>query len=325
MKKAFITILIIFILVNLLRISHMAVYDNTFSPDFHVAAWDWLPPSQYNLNEYSQKLSKLKDQNFNSVYIDVSEYVDIYESQDSNRLATFTKNIQDLLLNAQQNKIKIYAMGGAPQWVKEDYRYIPNLLLSFLFDFNNNNQYKFSGIMFDIESYNVEGAVISHIMVDYLNTINELGSSFEKLNQDNNLEIGFAVPFWLDGTNREFSQLLWNGESKHITFHVLDILNNIRNSSIIVMDYRNYLDGEDGIINNISQEIAYIKDFAPNVSIIVGFETIQIEPAKITFHSKTKKDVIDAFNKVVERYNNGSVIKGVAIHTLDSFLELQNN
>lgn len=303
----------------------MTVYDNTFSSNFHVAAWDWLPPSQYNLNEYSQKLSKLKNQNFNSVYIDISEYIDIYEGQDSNRLATFTKNIQELLSSAQQNKIKIYAMGGAPQWVEEDYRYIPTLLLNFLFDFNNNNQHKFSGIMFDIESYNVEGAANSNIMSDYLKTINELSTSFERLNQDNNLEIGFAVPFWLDGTNKEFSQLLWNGKKKNVVFHVIDILNKIRNSSIIVMDYRNYLDGEDGIINNISQEVAYIKDSAPNVSIIVGFETVEIEPAKITFYSKSKRDVIDAFNKVVEYYNDGSVIKGVAIHTMDSFLELKNN
>lgn len=179
--------------------------------------------------------------------------------------------------------------------------------------------------MFDIESYNVEGAANSNIMSDYLKTINELSTSFERLNQDNNLEIGFAVPFWLDGTNKEFSQLLWNGKKKNVVFHVIDILNKIRNSSIIVMDYRNYLDGEDGIINNISQEVAYIKDSAPNVSIIVGFETVEIEPAKITFYSKSKRDVIDAFNKVVEYYNDGSVVKGVAIHTMDSFLELKNN
>ena len=55
------------------------------------------------------------------------------------------------------------------------------------------------------------------------------------------------------------------------------------------MDYRNIADGNDGSIENAQTDIKYISENCPDLQFIIGQETSNVSPSKITFYGTSKK------------------------------------
>jgi hypothetical protein len=130
--------------------------------------------------------------------------------------------------------------------------------------------------------------------------------------------LGFAVPFWMD-TDKQ--SILWNGEKRPATFHVLELLSQTPNAYITIMAYR---DKADGTISAVRDEVEYAAKNTPIVKIRVGQETgaVKNDPTSITFYEEGEGALEDALAKINDAYATSPVYGGVDIHHWVSYEDL---
>mmetsp|Transcript_3954 Transcript_3954/g.14956 ORF Transcript_3954/g.14956 Transcript_3954/m.14956 type:complete len:348 (-) Transcript_3954:5015-6058(-) len=123
------------------------------------------------------------------------------------------------------------------------------------------------------------------------------------------LPVAADVPFWYDTV-----LIQRNGITKSLLEFVLGIVDRI-----MIMDYRNYAEGEDSIISHATEEINKANQVGKEV--IIGVETACVEPTKITFCDKTALYQEGEMVKVNEHFKNQQSYKGMAVHDLKNWKE----
>lgn len=119
------------------------------------------------------------------------------------------------------------------------------------------------------------------------------------------IPIGPALPFWFDG----IKNFAWNGRRKSVGDHVQDIFD-----YIAIMDYRNYAEGRDGIIENARHKLVYADRIHKRV--VVGVETLDVQPSRVTFHG-LGAETLERELKIAEAsFAPHASFAGFAIHHL---------
>jgi hypothetical protein len=163
------------------------------------------------------------------------------------------------------------------------------------------------------------------VLSEYLDTLDTLASHFQtKLTgaPDKDLGLGFAVPYWFDDQNDNIKPLTWKEKTGPTIYHVLDRLNTIQHSNIVVMAYRNAARGNNGTIALSRTELQYAQYKAPNVKVIVGQETSNVQPATITFYSKSKTELSQEVKFINDEFNTIPTYDGIAINDLQAYQRL---
>jgi hypothetical protein len=134
--------------------------------------------------------------------------------------------------------------------------------------------------------------------------------------------IGFTVPFLYVEPSNDIT-LDWNGQgSKLVSYHLLGILNQTPGGYIVFMDYRNFADGNDGSIQHAQPLFDYASKNAPNVKIVIGQETTDVAPAKITFFNTSKQEFMAEAEKLLQAFGSYQDFGGIAIHDLPNYINL---
>jgi hypothetical protein len=247
---------------------------------YELGAWIWDSPYTF---DPESRFKYLKEHNFNTVYFDITPYLDIVDSNniDQNQVATFNEKMHTILLSAQQHGIKVDALAGGKNWGESDYRYLSNLIIDYVSEFNSTHEAKFSGVQFDIEPNTLPDFQQNQArhLTNYLDTVDSIVTRVRGLSQTIP-RLGLAIPYWYDGQNG-LSDVTWRNESKPVVRHIFNRLSLLDESYIALMDYTNRAAGENGAINNAKEEITFTEKFAPKVDVIVAPMQHSMEKVKV--------------------------------------------
>jgi hypothetical protein len=292
------------------------------------STWLWHYPTTLSDLQMQEYINLLNAENFNTVYIDITGYIDAYESPDPNAKKVFEDRLTKFVDLADASNIKVEGLVGGNMWAQPKYDYVPGTILDFVIKFNQkSNHAKLQGVQYDVESYNLpefsnqeQQAVI---LGEYLTMVQTLTNKVRL--QSPNLRLGFAVPFWFDNYTRDLPLITFKDQAKPVGFHVLDILQAIDNGYIAIMDYRNKTEGQNGSIKLAEPQINYATKNTPHVGVIIAQETTNVEPLSITFYNQPKTNLNNALNELAQAFSYTKSLEGFAIHDLDGYRELIKN
>jgi hypothetical protein len=287
-----------------------------FSADKVVATWNWTSVDTYTREEMDHVLAQAKSSGIQTIYQSIDRYIDIIEQPQTEEkqldLEKFETSLHAFLESANRHGIKVHALSGNTNWANDSHQYLPILVIDYVKQFNQKNQYQFTGIHFDIEFYNQKDYIQNLDMrnAEWLTLMDEIAEQ----TREGNLEIGYDLASWLDTEQNNI---------KPIMNEILNKLASHPQSFLVLMAYRNTAEGNNGIIESIEGEINYLHQNNLSVPIIIGQETDKNEDTHITYYGMSKKDVAKQSNKTLEYFKNYPQVKGIAIHHLQSFLELE--
>jgi hypothetical protein len=211
----------------------------------------------------------------------------------------------------QQEGVRVELLAGAPHWAKAENHFIPIALLREAIAFAQSSplEQRPVGFQFDIEPYVIEE---DWPVDEYLTLLEKLMLEA----QGTNLNISVAIPFWFD---IEPLQRVHNGQDLPLSHHVLSIVD-----QVVIMDYRDFAEKEDGIIANAATEMAFAATLGKPV--IIGVETQcnldEDEPPKVTFCEEGEMALNWELDKVRAAYRESASWGGIAIHRYTSYREI---
>jgi hypothetical protein len=128
-----------------------------------------------------------------------------------------------------------------------------------------------------------------------------------------------VIPHFYDSTQAWTPKTTLNGVSDYTYTHLLRILNRNPNSTIIVMAYRDYFEGEGGTREIVTPEIQQ----AGTTKVIVAQETGNVEPDYVTFYGQSRGELFSALGSIQNAFKNNAGFGGIAVHYFDPFIELK--
>ncbi len=288
-----------------------------FLPDGQViGAWVWQYPSQLK-KTIPEMISLAQAEKVNTLYINIDEYIDIYEmaegKQKAEKLEEYFETIKNIIVSAKAKNIKVHALSGNPAYSYDSHEYIPPILLNHVFEFNRENpETQFDGIQFDIEFYedsrfwgDASGYTQNYLKL--LNTLTDLTvSQNKKLGQS--LRLGFSIPFWFDKSNEYFD--------KPIFLDIVKTLSKLPDPYLVIMAYRNTIEGEGSVMSVASDELKAAEKTP--VKIILGQEIVKNKDSKITHFGKSKDQIKTDLTLLINTAKIYSSFEGIAIHDLDA-------
>jgi hypothetical protein len=305
------------------------------------ALWVW-HPEDYQTDDGMKKLIKFcNEKNINVLWCQtLIRYYKITEEGESevtdeeltkygeklNIIAKFVNPAADrkFLEYAHKNGIKeVHLLDGYKYYVLEQFH--PKMLAQVKAVINFNHQAKddygkWDGVHHDNEPYLLDEfqnpSLRQKIYRQYLELAQKIKNIIKLSNS--NLKYGVDIPFWFDEPDEAMNfvgNAKFNNEEKPVSFHLLDIVDNIG-----IMDYRNFAYGPDGIITHGKDEVEYATKVGKEV--YVGVETIEIEPPKITFFGKNEEYLNKVLNQTIEYFKSYTGFAGVAIHHYRTYKDL---
>ena len=219
----------------------------------------------------------LDQQHISTIYL----YADEFNGR--NILVNEPKKYRKLIASAHARGFKVFALLGSAylrtqEYILQEKRRAAKRMFGSVLDFNRDTpdaSSRFDGVNIDIEPYllddwatgrPVRGRQYLELSAEFMRMKAEAGSS---------LLVGPAMPFWYDG----IEDVEWKGQRRKLNEFVQDIYD-----YVAIMDYRNVAEGSDGIVSHAQDELDYADRI--NKKVMIGVETLQSTPAKVTFFGK---------------------------------------
>jgi len=247
------------------------------------AVWIWEEDAVRMLDKdeaQREVLTFLELQHISTIYL----YADEFNGR--NILVNEPKKYRMLIASAHARGFKVFALLGSAylrtqEYILQEKRRAARLMFGAVLDFNRGTpdaSSRFDGVNIDIEPYllddwatgrPVRGRQYLDLSAEFMRLKAEAGSS---------MLVGPAMPFWYDG----IEDVEWKGQRRKLNEFVQDIYD-----YVAIMDYRNAAEGSDGIVSHAQDELDYADRI--NKKVMIGVETLQSTPAKVTFFGKGAK------------------------------------
>ena len=285
--------------------------------------WYWTPVTQMSATDMKDVIASAVDNHFNAMYLTIDDYVEIDMMAPGSAKDIALDNYQQLLNTfltlAAQNNIAVDAEAGASNWVLPEYAWRSRNILTFVADYNKSHANKFRGVQFDIEPYLLPGYEDNPapILTQYIQMVQMLAT----VNAPLQVPLSFDIPHFYDSVLAWTPKITVDGVSDYTYGHLLRILNQLPNSSILIMAYRNYAEGAGGTNEIAGAEI--LQANATNVKVIVGQETGNVDPAYVTFYGTSKSYLASQIAIINQTFQVDSSFGGIAVHYMDPFLQLK--
>jgi len=247
------------------------------------AIWTWEGESYAMLDSEgaaAQGIAFLKAKSIGTMYL----YADAYRGR--NLIASQPERYRRLLRRMHASGLKVYALLGSgylntERYVLPRHRDDAVAMLKRVLDYNKAAapEERFDGINLDIEPHIL--AEWSTRKMELLANFVEMSDALMRVKRESgqDLPMGPAIPFWLDGI-----QLEWKGQRKPVSQHVQDIYD-----FVALMDYRDHADGGDGLVSHAMDELAYGETIGRPV--MIGIETMPNALKKVSFHHLAEADL----------------------------------
>lgn len=287
--------------------------------------WLWTPTLQMTPEYITAVLDGAKTNNINTIYLSIDSYLDIYVMEDgkekTDKYQRFINTLNYFIKEAKNRDIKVDAEAGWRNWAEPGHVYKPLAIVDFVKKFNESGEYDFRGLQYDIEPYLLdeyyfdEAKVLKNFVMLVDETMNRL--------VDTDLRFSVVIPDFFDEKDGFSARFAYNDETDSTFGHLLKILDRKYGSSIILMSYRNYAEGEDGTIDISMNEIETVEEGFFKTQIIIAQEVGEVEPPYITFHNTSKEELKEQVILIEKAFKGYPNFGGIAYHYLNSLLTLK--
>lgn len=287
--------------------------------DRTVAAWIWRYPTELN-GDIAATVDFAASENINTLYVYIDEYVDIFEMPDgepkTKKLAEYNDALRNIIGKAKEKNIKVHALSGNPNYGYDSHSYIPPILLEHVYEFNRDNpDTQFAGLQFDIEFYDDQrffGGTEEYTQY-FLDLVDSLAIKTQELDKEysQSLRLGFVIPFWFDRPNDYFA--------KPILPSIINSLKRLPDPYLVVMAYRNEVDGDGGVMDIAKDELKAAE--GTPVKVVIAQELVENKEKKITHFGKSRDAIKQDFVKIIDEAKAYSSFEGLSINELDAYKE----
>ena len=219
------------------------------------------------------------------------------------------------IARAHAEGFKVYALLGSAYLNTEEY-VLPGRLGDAAAMFQRVLDYnaaaaegeRFDGVNYDIEPHLLDAwdTRKTELLLGFL----DMTAAFARRKREagQSLAIGPAMPFWWDNI-----PIAWRGRTRPMSEHVADLTD-----YVALMDYRNEAEGNDGIIDHATAEVAYAARIGRKV--VVGLELTPSEPRKITFNHLTEADLAREMDLTERALRDSPAFGGFVLHHYRGYL-----
>lgn len=255
----------------------------------------WLWNAQVLETDMENTIQSINKMNIQSVYLQYSSRVS-------------SESYKKFIAALQKSDVDVYALDGAPDWGITDHESTQQFLdwfSDFQADALENEQFK--GIHLDIEPYLLEkwDQDQEEIIYHYQTLLLQLKDFATNMNTS----FGVDIPFWFDQI--KFDNKYGQG------YLAQWIIQNTDETAI--MAYRNFAEGENGIIDISTKEVEWAEQ--ENKKIAIALEIEKTSEEHTSFYNKNKHTLFSEIKLVQDYYRNR--ISGIAIHSFESLYKLQ--
>ena len=115
------------------------------------------------------------------------------------------------------------------------------------------------------------------------------------------------IPFWFDGIDQAL-----NGEPtpRPLNEYVADTAD-----IVCIMDYRDFAEGPDGLIQHAANEVAYGPAW-------IAVETMNVPPEKITFYEEGEAYMEGELDTLHDAYADDANYNGIVIHYFQPYKKM---
>lgn len=285
--------------------------------------WLWTPPVYITDKYINEIVSGAKKNNINTIYMSLDTYLDIFVmplgEEKEKAKENFENTLEKFIKKANENGIVVDAEAGWQNWAEKGNNYKPDIILDFVINFNKTHTAKFRGFQYDVEVYLLPEYQDNKekILTNFLNLID---GTVSKLN-NTDLLFSVVVPEFYDGSTPETPDFKYKGNRGFAFDHLLNILDRRRGSSVIIMSYRNFSNGDDGSIDVSKDEIR--KGNTSKTKVIIAQETGDVPPPYITFWNTSRNYMNKQQALLYSAFEKEKSFGGTAIHYINSYLEIR--
>ena len=287
--------------------------------------WIWTPIMQMTPEYVETVLAGAEADGINTTYVSIDSYLDIFvmpkgEEREKQK-EVFSGILEDFIIRANLRGIVVDAEAGWQNWAEEGNTYKAFAIVNYVKDFNANHENKFRGFQYDVEPYMLDsyaenkGAVLKNFV--------KLVDETEYFLTSNSLRFSVVIPDFYDEKDNFTPRFSYNGKRNYVFNHLLEILDRRPDSSIILMSYRNFADGEDGAIEVSNNEMQTASRGAYKTKIIIAQETGDVPPPYITFYDTPKTYFNWQIKKISTAFKSHPNFGGIAVHYVNAFLDLK--
>ncbi len=296
----------------------------TDGSDKEFGMWVWNSPVEMTA-EYRRKMLDFAVANkVNVLYVTVDDYLTLYNlpasANRTNKIKNYNAAVATLLAEAKAKNIAVDAEAGWKDWAETAKRVNGYNIVQYVIDFNAAQPNKFRKLQFDVEPYLL--SYYERNKATTLTTYVEFIAEVAKRAKAGNLSLGIVIPHFYDSTQKWTPTIKFNGITDFTYNHLLSILNTVPNSDIIIMSYRNFAEGNDGVIQLSDPEVQQAVGSATKV--IVAQETGDVDPAYVTYFGKSKTYMNNQISLVNGYFATYSSFDGIAVNYYEPFAALKN-
>jgi len=240
------------------------------------ALWTWEAESYAMVEDEAvatEAIAYLKEQGFDTVYL----YADAYNGR--NLIVDAPQRYHALLARLHREGMRAYALLGSAYLHTEAY-VLPErhadavAMMQRVVHYNRQApaDARFDGANLDIEPHILDewnDDTRLRLLAGFLDMSAAVMAVKREAGDD--LAVGPAIPFWLDGIELE-----WRGRRAPVSEHVIDTYD-----YVALMDYRDFAEGRDSILAHARSEIDYANRVGRKV--VVGLEVSPNDIDKVTF------------------------------------------
>ncbi len=215
-----------------------------------------------------------------------------------------SQNLANFITTADAQNVAVDLLAGDPAWTLT-----PNhpIALDFVNEAITFTQSMDAGIQPTGVHLDVEPYLLPEWNSDQPGTITQYLNLLQEIKQDltasgTGLSLIVDIPFWFDTITATYQ-----AQTKPLNQHVQDIADRV-----VIMDYRDFAEGVDGIIFHAQDEMNYGESIAREV--IIGVETNPALPEKVTFFEEGETVMEQELALTDQFFQSSPAFAGLAIH-----------
>jgi hypothetical protein len=300
-----------------------------------MAVYEWHNAGDLSTAQVERRLRFLRANGFRTVYLEIGNYLEAAElpPEDETRasqLRSVRRQIQRFVATAGSFGLSVQALGGGPTWTGE-LSYLGRKLVGLVGGYNTKVgvRERLKGVQLDLEPYTLDGwlddDVVEANLGEYLDTLQGIVDTYRsQLDRPGNhgLQLGVAIPFWLDARGDAPGPVDFHGATKPAAHHIIDMVSDLPGAYLVVMSYRNFTRTSDGSIAHARDEFRYAAMVGARSGLVVGQRYGQADPeeAHTTFYGQPRWVFRRAAAEITLAFRRYPQFRGLSVDDVDAFM-----
>jgi hypothetical protein len=301
-----------------------------------MAVYQWRNAGDLTPAEVQRRLRFLRSNGFHTVYLEVGTYLETGDrpAEDPDRepeMDRIRRQIRRFVATASSLGLSVQALGGAPDWTQGPRDYLGELLVELVADYNQlvGRSERLKGVHLDLEPYTQPGWLDEDVVEDnlatYLTAVERIVDTYRsRLGEPANrgLQLGLAIPFWMDGRGDVPSVEFGDDNRKPAAYHLIDMFGDLPGAYLVIMAYRDFTRTSNGSIALARDEFRYAAMTGARSGLVVGqhYGPAPEDEAHTTFHGQPRWMFRRAAAEITLAFRRYRQFRGLAVDDVDAFM-----